>query len=400
MLSYIAEKCAGLLLDCRAPTRLRLNTLWQQDFVYSGAAARISAFYAGVPSSSGLRWMRCCGIDIADLKPSGRERDISRRFKPQDFARQIAVASHRVAVLPSHPLAADHPIASGLGTRVIHALTFSTQPESLFCLVWHAVEFLDFLSDVTAHLTRKAWEHDEPQTQRLLRESGRLRGTLELQLARGFFPDVSAPTVLPLGSPVLQHKAGYRELLRFWWQFHAGAQLAWDGGSDVFEAGARNVATLYEYWLFFQLEALFRQRFSCQQPLHALVVSRETVPPQLVLKRGVELRTPIAGVWSKTAGRRLRAEFHFNRKFTPRGRERQAGKLDPRARRITPSASGRQTTLSSKRNKTSSWCTYISMRSIAERGPQMLEHSSDDEVFNNNTERRIMCQPQPNTRTF
>ena len=74
---------------------------------------------------------------------------------------------------------------------------------------------------------------------------------------------------------MLQRKAGYRELLRFWLQFHAGAQLAWDGGSDVFEAGARNVATLYEYSLFFQLEALFRQRFTCDQPLHALVVNKE-----------------------------------------------------------------------------------------------------------------------------
>ena len=101
--------------------------------------------------------------------------------------------------------------------------------------------------------------------------------------------------MLPLGSPVLQRKAGYRELLRFWLQFHAGAQLAWEGGAEVFEAGARNVATLYEYWLFFQLEALFRQRFSCEQPLHALVVNKDQVPPQLVLKRGVELRTPVAG---------------------------------------------------------------------------------------------------------
>ena len=173
----------------------------------------------------------------------------------------------------------------------------------------------------------------------------------------GFFPDVSAPTVLPLGSPVLQRKAGYRELLRFWLQFHAGAQLAWDGGADVFEAGARNVATLYEYWLFFQLEALFRQRFACEQPLHALVVSREKVPPQLVLKRGVELQTPVAGVWSKTAGRHLQAEFHFNRKFTPRRRERTSRAAGPAAcSRITPSASGQQNTQSRKRSKTNSWC--------------------------------------------
>lgn len=74
---------------------------------------------------------------------------------------------------------------------------------------------------------------------------------LETQLGRGFLPDVSPPSVVPLGSPALQRKSGYRELLHFWLQFHAGAQLVWEGSADVFEAGARNVATLYEYWLFF-----------------------------------------------------------------------------------------------------------------------------------------------------
>ena len=134
-------------------------------------------------------------------------------------------------------------------------------------------------------------------------------------MARGFLPDVSPPESVPLGSSALQRKTGYRELLRFWLQFHAGAQLAWHGGADVFEAGARNVATLYEYWLFFQLEALFRQRFACEQPLHAIVVDHSKAPAQLMLKRGVELKSPIAGTWAKNAQRMLRAEFHFNRKF-------------------------------------------------------------------------------------
>ena len=31
MLSYIAEKCSGLLLDSRAPTKLRLDTLWREN---------------------------------------------------------------------------------------------------------------------------------------------------------------------------------------------------------------------------------------------------------------------------------------------------------------------------------------------------------------------------------
>ncbi len=131
--------------------------------------------------------------------------------------------------------------------------------------------------------------------------------------------------MVPLGSPTLQRKSGYRELLRLWLQFHAGAQLAWDGGREVYEGGARTVATLYEYWLFFQLEALFRAKFACAEPLHALLVELESGLPRLKLRRGVALNTPVGGVWSKTAGRKLKAEFQFNRKFARRDDRTQPG---------------------------------------------------------------------------
>jgi predicted component of viral defense system (DUF524 family) len=109
-----------------------------------------------------------------------------------------------------------------------------------------------------------------------------------------------------------------------WLQFHVGAQLAWDGGSEVWHGGARNVATLYEYWLFFQLEALFRSKFDCEKPLHSVLVEMDAGLPRLKLQRGLELTTPVGGVWSATAKRPLKAEFHFNKKFA-RNQDHQKG---------------------------------------------------------------------------
>jgi predicted component of viral defense system (DUF524 family) len=323
MLSFIAEKCSGLLLDSRAPTRLRLDTLWRQD---SRILEQQLEFLRHTLESSPFR----AAVDEILRNPHRRledereERDISRPFKPsRNFARQITAAGRRVAVPTSHSL---YGAVTSLPSRVpvSSRSDFLDTAENRFAKMVLA-EFRDFLSDIAAHLGRIAAERNEPQTQRLLRQTGRLRGMLDTHLSRGFLPDVSPPLGLPLGSPVLQRKAGYRELLRFWLQFHAGAQLAWEGGAEVFEAGARDVATLYEYWLFFQLEALFRQRFACDQPLHALVLDKEKAPPQFMLKRGVELQTPVSGSWSKTAGRRLKAEFHFNQKFAPRASRDQVG---------------------------------------------------------------------------
>lgn len=324
MLTCISKICAGLLMDCRAPTRLKLDTLWQKD---SRILEQQLEFLRYTLESSPFR----SAVDEVLRNPHRRlednreERDISRPFKPgRDFARQVAVASRRVEVPEGHPLRNAGIRSLPARVSVQSRTDFLDTAENRFVKMVLA-EYRDFLADVASHLTRKTADIDKPETRRLLGDANRLRGMLETQLGRGFLPDISPPSVVPLGSPALQRKSGYRELLHFWLQFHAGAQLAWEGSADVFEAGARNVATLYEYWLFFQLEKLFRQRFACEKPLHSIIVDKEKAPPQLMLKRGVELRTPVAGTWSNTASRRLNAEFHFNRKFCRRHDNDKAG---------------------------------------------------------------------------
>ncbi len=319
MLGFIADKCAALLLDSRAPTRLKLDTQWQTDARFLEQQLE---FLRYTLESTAFR----SAIDEVLRNPHQRleqdlaQRDINQPIKPgKDFARQIASAGQRMALPANHPLHATLPSLPARLTVPIRT-DFLDTPENRFAKMV-LVEFRDFLHAMAQQLS-KPGTFANP---RLLTEAQRLRGMLEGQLARGFLPDVSMPVLLPLGSPVLQRKTGYRELLRFWLQFHAGAQLVWDGGADVFLAGARNVATLYEYWLFFQLETLFRQRFECDQPLHALVLDKKKSPPQLVLKRGIELASPVAGAWAKNTGRKLRAEFHFNQKFKARSARDQVG---------------------------------------------------------------------------
>ena len=76
---------------------------------------------------------------------------------------------------------------------------------------------------------------------------------LEQYLSHSIFKEISTPDTLPLNSPVLQRKEGYREILKIWLMFNLAAKLIWYGGEDVYEAGKRDVAVLYEYWLFFKL---------------------------------------------------------------------------------------------------------------------------------------------------
>lgn len=145
--------------------------------------------------------------------------------------------------------------------------------------------------------------------------SHRLAETVEDWLGRGLFREVGPMRFAPLGSPVLQRKAGYREVLRWWLRFRTAAELSWEGGEELFHAGQRNVADLYEYWLFFELLGWFCQkcRGGNRPAIEELIEGLEEGSPNLRLKKRMELG-PFVGTFARQS-RRLNARFAYNRRF-------------------------------------------------------------------------------------
>lgn len=89
--------------------------------------------------------------------------------------------------------------------------------------------------------------------QRGLREVRAVLEKLDELLASDLFFDVGRLSHIPASSQVLQKRAGYRDIYRAYIQSEAAAQLTWEGGADVYGAGKRDIAALYEYWVFLQL---------------------------------------------------------------------------------------------------------------------------------------------------
>ena len=143
----------------------------------------------------------------------------------------------------------------------------------------------------------------------------RLSGILDEWLGRPFFKLVGEFRFAPLGSPALQRKGGYRELLRWWLRFRTAAELSWYGGEDLFHAGQRDVAQLYEYWLFFELLGWFYRRCAAQHrpPIDELIEGLDQDSPNLRLKKRVQLG-PFVGAFI-TSSRPLNARFAYNRRF-------------------------------------------------------------------------------------
>ena len=155
MLDHIATRCAGLLLDSRAPTRLRLSSAWRTNRAALEQQLEFLRYTLESPLFRGA-------VDEVLRNPHRRledereDRSIGRPFKAgKDFARQIACAGDRVAVPPTHPLRIAQPRLTSLPAHVsvTTRTDFLDTPENRFAKMV-LVEFRDFLAEVGALLGR------------------------------------------------------------------------------------------------------------------------------------------------------------------------------------------------------------------------------------------------------
>lgn len=94
------------------------------------------------------------------------------------------------------------------------------------------------------------------------REASQLVDMLDAVVSQPFFRGISRLQKLPLNNQTLQKREGYRDLLRAWILSESASSLHWDGRkecygeNDTYEGNTRDVATLYEYWLFLELHKI------------------------------------------------------------------------------------------------------------------------------------------------
>jgi predicted component of viral defense system (DUF524 family) len=103
-----------------------------------------------------------------------------------------------------------------------------------------------------------------------------LKGQLEMALHDPLFDEVGEMVYFPATSQVLLKRSGYRELLELYRQYLSSKRPAFF--QDLQEAiDSRDVATLYEYWCFFELAVKLGTLFNPQdpQPQFKLVVTEE-----------------------------------------------------------------------------------------------------------------------------
>lgn len=96
----------------------------------------------------------------------------------------------------------------------------------------------------------------------------------------GFFDEVGSLDIMPQNNQVLQKREGYSQIFSAYAMLDLALQLDWRGKNEIYEGESKNVALLYEYWLFFELYKIIKSIEGCE-----MVKTKET--PFLLTDDGI-----------------------------------------------------------------------------------------------------------------
>lgn len=304
MLKDIAEKCTELLMQINSPITQNFEINFNKDnetiyqrFAFVNALINTNEFNEAVQkiiSSPTTKWRE--ELELKDTRSLRKLNSFS--------IRQIASRSNRVKLATPYGKLKDVP------TKIesTHKIETTDTHENRF--VKHALEvFLQFCIECRDTFNYNRYTKSKFEAEALVEK-------LENHLNQPFFTEIERPTTLKLNSPALQRKSGYRELLNAWLQFDLAAKLIWKGGEDVYKAGKRDIAVLYEYWLFFVLYELIKTKFKIENKNengsygHLIEPTEDGLNVMVKSGKLTALKGPF-----KSEGRELYIKFSYNRTF-------------------------------------------------------------------------------------
>jgi predicted component of viral defense system (DUF524 family) len=304
MLELITDRCTDLLLRANSPVsapigvdHIRDSQTLYQKFAFIKSVIGTDEFSEAIH--------RIVSAPVTRWTETNEERDIRniRRLSGTNL-REIVQGGKRTGLPEAHFMRSYGLVSIPTRIASVRKTDSVDTPENRF--VKHALEnFLKVCTDINNKARQFGHKNLES-------ESGLIIHALEGQLHHSVFKDISRPTTLKLNSPVLQRKEGYREVLRVWLMFDLAAKLIWKGGDDIYSGGKKDVATLYEYWLFFKLLDLFQEIFDINPKDIDELIKETEDGLNLEIKQGVF--TALTGVYA-SGSRKLQIQFNYNRSF-------------------------------------------------------------------------------------
>ncbi len=159
-----------------------------------------------------------------------------------------------------------------------------------------------------------------------------MREALDSFLSQGWLLDIGELQQVPMNNQTLLKREGYRQVLEAWLLADVAAQLDWEGREDAYDGDNRDVATLYEFWLYFEIFDLLRTESGC-----TLVSEKHHIDGDegsflrfsdqgglsVGLKQGKTSRSRF--VFQTEEGATSRLHFYYNRSFSQRDNVLKSG---------------------------------------------------------------------------
>lgn len=304
MLELITEKCTDLLLQANSQVAQHFEIDYAKD---SQTLYQKFAFIKSVIGTDEFSEAihRIITAPVTKWTETTEEKDLrkARRISNPN-TKEILKNSRRTKLSDAHYLRRYR--IDTLPERITTIRKTDSIDTSENRFIKNALEnFLKFCLDINTKA--KEFGHKKMQI-----ESGLMIRELESMLHHTVFKHISRPKMLKLNSPVLQRKEGYREIFRVWLMFDLAAKLIWNGGEDIYSGGKKDIATLYEYWLFFILLELFQSIFEIEpKDISELI---KTTPDGLSLQLKQGKFTALRGIYD-SGSRKLNIRFNYNRSF-------------------------------------------------------------------------------------
>lgn len=309
MLEDIAKECVDLLMIHSSPVTQRYTINYE---VESKTLYQRFAFVKSIVDSDDFRNAvnRIISMPVTMWKQNVEEKDIRRTRKiTSSQIRQIASRGGRINLPKNHPLTNKNinSVPSKLTTYT--KIDTVDTPENRF--IKHALqEFRRFCGMIVQHIEKK----DEKRPN-IYNEAKDLEDKFGEYLNHSVFREVSILSIAPpINSPILQRKEGYRDILKVWLMYDLAAKLIWNAlDEDSYNAGKRDVATLYEYWLFFKLLRLIEEIFNIESKETEKLIksSNDELGLQLVAGK----HTALSGHYTHK-NRSFKVKFNYNRTFS------------------------------------------------------------------------------------
>ncbi|MDB5193573.1 MAG: hypothetical protein JWQ96_3136 [Segetibacter sp.] len=308
MLESITSKCTELLMQVNSPIHQnfepdfeRDNEIIYQRFCFVSALISSNEFDEAVRQI--ISQPKTSWAENVEVKEVTRVRRFNRAI-----TKQLLSGNNRIPLREQHYLLSRN--ISSVPSKILASSKIEKLDNAENRFIKHALqEYLSFCENCSALFRQKTREKKEADV---------LIKVLESYLSHNFFKEISNPVTLKLNSPVLQRKGGYREILNSWLKYSLASKLIWRGGDDVYKAGKRDIATLYEYWLFFTLYDLFTKKFTLtkvtvENKPYSELIEMDKDGINLMVKAGKH--TAIEGICN-FENRNLNVKYSYNRSFS------------------------------------------------------------------------------------